>query len=92
MRKAYKIILINTAIAIISLFAFSLLPTDPWKFKDYAAMFLFITGFAAGVDLIAGIILLFLKRRETANGFLLSAILFLILAVICFLLIKPLSH
>ncbi len=92
MRKAYIITLINTAIAFLSLFAFSLLPNDPWKFKDYAAMFLFITGFAAGVDLLAGLILLLLKRKETANGFLLSSVLFLILAVICFLLIKPLSH
>lgn len=92
MRKAYKITLINLAIAIASLFAFSLLPKDPWKFKDYAAMFLFITGFAAGLDLITGIVLLLLKRKETATGFLLSAALFFILSTLCFLSIQPLSH
>lgn len=87
----YKILLINTALGlVISLVWASSISEDAFSAKNIFATYALISLVAAPVDLVAGLVMLIAKKKETAIGFLLSAAAFvLIIAIVYFVSIIP---
>lgn len=84
----YKILLINTGLAIILAIAWALFSDDPFTARTVLAALSLISLVAAPVDLIIGIVFLLMHKNERAFGFLISAAFFGLVILLTYLFMK----
>ena len=82
-----KILLINTALAavVITVFAFM---TDTFPGNGFFLMLAFITGAGGACCIALGLLLLFKKDKRAAKAYLISGVLFLVIALVSYFFLK----
>ena len=84
----YKILLINTGLAIILAIVWALVGDDPFTGRTLLATLALISLVAGPVDLIIGIVFLLMNKKERGYGFLISAAFFGLVILLTYLFMK----
>ena len=82
-----KILLINAVLATVVITAFAI-ATDTFLGNGFFLMISFITGAGGAGCILLGLLLLLKKDKRAAKGYLISGVLFLLIALVSYFFLK----